>query len=239
MNAKQDTPRKSAREIKADYAAEKAEREVAAARRRDRWAARMSVVHATGRGVRTLIIFLFFLAIAGFAGWVSYHHIRDLCTLAGWDTTTAMATPITIDLTLFVASMQLRRTHVTGTARFIARLSMLTGLLLSLSANVLHGWLTSPAGLSSFDLTWRLTLSAVPVAMLLAATEMLTHTHKTPKAKARKARQTSLVRRLLVALVTRVEARNTAPMVTQPTEQPAPAEASWTAFPHPVVAVTR
>lgn len=238
MNTKQDT-RKSAREIRADYAAERAEREVAAARRRDRWAARMGFVHATGRALRTLIIFLFFLAIAGFAGWVSYHHIRDLCTLAGWDTATAMATPITIDLTLFVASMQLRRTHITGTARVIARLSMLTGLLLSLGANVLHGWLTASAGLSSFDMGWRLTLSAVPVAMLLAATEMLTHTHKTPKAKSRKARQSSLVRRLMVALVTRVEARNAAPVVTQPTEQPVAAEAIWTVFPGPVVGVTR
>lgn len=230
-----ETPKpKTAREIKADYAAEKAQREVARMRRAERWAAWGNSFRFLGRALRGLIIFLFVLVIAGFAGWVSFHHIRDLALEARWDNATASALPVVIDLTLFVASMQLRRVGITGTARFIARLSMLTGLLASLSANVLHGWITAPAGLSSFDMGWQLVLSGLPVAGLLAATEMLTHTHKAPKAKARKA---SLVRRIVAAYVTRIERRLIGTRVTSDAPTPEPTPVQWTAFEHPVVAL--
>lgn len=217
-----ETPQLNARQIKAQYAAEKAARDVAdaerremrtrkAAQRAETWAAWTAWIPALGRVARALLIGLMTLAIAGFALYVSFHHIRDLCLMAGWDTETAMATPATLDLMLFIASMQLRRKGITPTARFIARACMLFGLVGSLAANTLHGWLTADAGLDTFSLAWRLTLSAVPVLALLGATEMLTHTHKAPgKAKARKA---SLLRRLLVALVARAERRAAEPIV--------------------------
>ena len=236
---------KTARQIRSDYAAEKAQREVARLRRAERWAGINRGFSALGRALRVVIIFLFLLVIAAFAGWVSFHHIRDLALLARWDMATASALPVVIDLTLIIASMQLRRVGITPTARFIARLSMLTGLLASLGANVLHGWISAPAGLSSFDMGWQLILSGLPVGGLLAATEMLTHTHKSAKAKARKA---SLLRRVLTAWVARLEGRLTpattaavaasaAPVAAAVATQEATPVPTWTAFEHPVVAL--
>lgn len=120
------------------------------------------------------------LAVIGIIG--SYQHLRDLGIMAGQDArfwwSSANLTPISIDLMLVVASIQLRRKGITPIARTIARLCSLAGLIVSLGGNVLVAWLHLPYGSSALTVAYTLIWAAVPVASLLGATEMLTHTHK-------------------------------------------------------------
>jgi hypothetical protein len=146
------------------------------------------------------------LASIGFLG--SFQHLRDLGVMAGqradvaWGT--ANLTPVSVDLMLVIASIQLRRKGITDIARIIARLCSFGGLLISLVGNVLIAWLELPEGSSAFRVTYTLIYSALPVLSLLGAVEMLTHTHRdrhvvskavASKAKARKASAPSAARR--------------------------------------------
>jgi uncharacterized protein DUF2637 len=179
---------KTARQIKAEYAAEKAQREVDAKRRMERTAARKA---KWGKGVgiaRNVITGAFVLAIAAFALWASFQHLRHLGILLGQDAThwysPANMIPLTVDCLMFVASIRLRTKGITGTAVWIAQVSMLAGLLVSAAGNVYDGLLTAPEGITAAQLAWRLFWNAVPVLALLGATEMLTHTHKGRKIRA-------------------------------------------------------
>lgn len=184
IDATTDKPQ-TAREIKAAWAAEKATLDVAAARKADRRSRQLGALQRWGRSGRGLLIAVFLLAIALIALWASFQHLRHLAILGGQDAThwysTANAIPVAIDLMMFIASLQLRKGGLTEIAVIIARTCMLGGLLVSLGGNVLEGYLVAPADLSSFDLGWRLFLSAVPVLALLGSVEMLTHTHKDRK----------------------------------------------------------
>lgn len=208
-------PQLSATQIKRQEAAARALREV----RRAAWARRFNLA----KGV---IVAAVVLAIAAVALSASFQHLRHLSILAGQDAThwwsAANATPIVIDLMMFIASVQLRRVGITGTARFISRLCMFGGLLASIAGNIIDAWLMLPAGETLLMIVVRLTISAAPAVVLLGAVEMLTHTHKQPKAKARKA---SLLRRLLVALVNRAEARQGTPVQGKHAAEAAPVTA--------------
>lgn len=120
------------------------------------------------------------LAVIGFTG--SWQHLRDLGVLAGQDASiwygTANLTPISVDLMLIGASIQLRRKGTGRVGRMIARACSLSGLLLSVAGNVLVAWLELPADANSLRVVYTLVWSAVPVLSLLGAVEMLTHTRK-------------------------------------------------------------
>lgn len=120
------------------------------------------------------------LALIGVVG--SFQHLRELGILAGQDAThwwsPANLTPISLDMMIVIGSIQLRRLGITDVARLIARVCSIGGLALSLAGNVLVAWLELPAGAGSLQVAYTLIWSAVPVASLLGATEMLTHTHK-------------------------------------------------------------
>jgi hypothetical protein len=203
----------TAREIRAAASADRARRDAKRQIRTERTA-------RLGRIAKGLFIAATVATIAVFALTASFAHLRHLCILAGQDASTwyspANATPIVIDLMMFIASVQLRHTGITGTARWIARLCMTGGLLTSITGNVVDAWLALPAGETLLMVCVRLSASAAPALVLWGAVEMLTHTRKTPKPKARKA---SLLRRLLVALVTRAEARNVKPAAVAPSGQ--------------------
>lgn len=120
------------------------------------------------------------LAVIGFMG--SFQHLRDLGIMAGgtadqwWGT--ANLAPVSVDLMLIIASVQLRRKGITDVSRLIARLCSLSGLLLSIAGNVLVAWLHLPATADAVQVTYTLVWAAVPVLSLLGAVEMLTHTRK-------------------------------------------------------------
>lgn len=120
------------------------------------------------------------LAVIGFMG--SFQHLRDLGIMAGgtdetwWGT--ANLAPISVDLMLIIASIQLRRKGISDVSRLIARLCSLAGLALSIAGNVLVAWLHLPMGADSLRVTYTLIWAAVPVLSLLGAVEMLTHTRK-------------------------------------------------------------
>lgn len=202
MNTKQDT--RTARQIRSDAAAAKARRDVASAARKEH-------VERIGSTAKAIIAPLTFLAIALVALSASFSHLRDLGIRAGQDASQfyspANTTPIVIDFMMLIASMQLRRVGITGTARFIARLCMTGGLLASIAGNLGSAWLTLPMGESTLMAVIRLAYAVAPAVVLWGAVEMLTHTRKTAKS----VRKASLVRRLLVALVARVERRIAAP----------------------------
>ena len=132
----------------------------------------------------SVIQFVSMVGIATIAFVASYQELRDLCIIAGksaehlWST--ANLIPIGLDLMLVIGSLRLRRKGITRTARIIARIGSVGGLLLSLAGNVIHGWWhnVSPETSANYLLVLTLVVSAVPVASLLASTEMLTHTHK-------------------------------------------------------------
>lgn len=120
------------------------------------------------------------LAVIGFTG--SWQHLRDLGILAGQDASiwygTANLTPVSVDLMLIGASIQLRRKGTGRVGRMIARACSLSGLLLSVAGNVLVAWLELPASANALQVGYTLVWSAVPVLSLLGAVEMLTHTRK-------------------------------------------------------------
>lgn len=120
------------------------------------------------------------LALIGFTG--SWQHLRDLGVLAGGSASvwygTANLTPISVDLMLIIASVQLRRKGISDVSRLIARLCSLSGLLLSIAGNVLVAWLHLPADANGLRIGYTLVWAAVPVLSLLGAVEMLTHTRK-------------------------------------------------------------
>lgn len=187
QNAKTNKPQLSGAALKAQQKA-----------KRDR---RIAFIWMLAMGLMTLA-----LAAIGFLG--SFQHLRDLGVMAGqsaehvWGT--ANLTPVSVDLMLVIASIQLRRKGITDIARIIARLCSFGGLLISLVGNVLIAWLELPEGSNAFKVTYTLIYSAIPVLSLLGAVEMLTHTHRdrhvvgkavTAKAKARKAPAPSAARR--------------------------------------------
>lgn len=120
------------------------------------------------------------LALIGFTG--SWQHLRDLGVMAGGSAAiwygTANLTPISVDLMLIIASVQLRRKGISDVSRLIARLCSLSGLLLSIAGNVLVAWLSLPADANGLRVGYTLIWAAVPVLSLLGAVEMLTHTRK-------------------------------------------------------------
>lgn len=122
------------------------------------------------------------LALAGIGFLGSFQHLRDLGVMAGQSATgwlgTANLTPISVDLMLVIASIQLRRKGITDIARLIARMCSIGGLLISLVGNVLIAWLELPQGANVLQVTYTLIYAALPVLSLLGAVEMLTHTHK-------------------------------------------------------------
>ncbi len=126
-----------------------------------------------------IAIFTAVAIIAVIAGQVSYMHLRDLAILAGQDHTypwsPANTLPITVDLMMIVASFKLRNASASFIARLIARLSMVTGLIVSMAGNVAAQYLVDP---NADMLVLRLIVSGWPVVPLLAATEMLTHHRK-------------------------------------------------------------
>lgn len=180
-NSKTNTPRLSGAALKAQQKA-----------KRDK---RIAFGWMLAMGLMTLA-----LAAIGFLG--SFQHLRDLGVMAGQSMTdwygTANLTPVSVDLMLVIASIQLRRKGITDIARIIARVCSIGGLLISLVGNVLIAWLELPEGATALKVTYTLIYSALPVLSLLGAVEMLTHTHRdrhvvgkavTAKAKARKASQ--------------------------------------------------
>lgn len=134
------------------------------------------------------------LALIGFLG--SWQNLRDLGAMAGDSTahfwSTANLTPISVDLMLVIASIQLRRKGISDVSRLIARLCSISGLAASVAGNVLVAWLRLPGGADALQVTYTLIWAAMPVLSLLGAVEMLTHTHKdrptVAKAVARKSR---------------------------------------------------
>lgn len=120
------------------------------------------------------------LALIGFTG--SWQHLRDLGVMAGGEAGiwygTANLTPISVDLMLIIASVQLRRKGISDVSRLIARLCSLAGLLLSVAGNVMVAWLRLPQGADALQVSYTLVWAAVPVLSLLGAVEMLTHTRK-------------------------------------------------------------
>lgn len=180
-NAKTNKPKLSGAALKAQQKA-----------KRDK---RIALAWMLAMGLMTLA-----LAAIGFLG--SFQHLRDLGVLAGQSASEpwgpANLTPISVDLMLVIASIQLRRKGITDIARLIARICSFGGLLISLVGNVLIAWLELPNGASALQVTYTLIYSALPVLSLLGAVEMLTHTHKdrhvvgkavTAKAKARNTSQ--------------------------------------------------
>lgn len=237
MNAKQtvaDKP-KTAREIRAAAAADRARRDTKAEARKDR-------IERIANTIKAAVIPAFFLAIAIASLSGSFAHLRDLCILAGQDAahwySPANSTPLIIDFMMLIASVQLRRVGITGTARFIARLCMTGGLVASVAGNLATGWLALPAGQSQLMTVIDLAVAVAPAVVLWGSVEMLTHTRKTAKIK--KARKAGLVRRVLTAWVARIEHRLTvAPAATTkatPVEQAPERQPSWTIFDNPVVA---
>lgn len=157
---------------------------------------------ARNEQVSNVIQFVSMVGIAVIAFTASYQELRDLCIIAGksaenwWST--ANLIPIGLDLMLIIGSLRLRRKGLTRTARMIARIGSVGGLLLSLAGNVIHGWWhnVSPETSAQYLLILTLVVSAVPVASLLASTEMLTHTHKdVPITKRSKASAPATARR--------------------------------------------
>lgn len=224
---------KTAREIRAAAAADRARRDVKAALRKERG----ERINGT---VKAVIVPVFFLAIAIVALSASFAHLRDLCILAGQDAShwysPANSTPLIIDFMMLIASVQLRRIGITGTARFIARVAMTSGLAASVAGNLGSRWMTLTPGQSTLQTTIDLAVAVAPALVLWLAVEMLTHTRKTAKAKKR----AGLVRRVLTAWVARIEHRLTvAPTATTkaaPVEQAPERKPSWTVFDNPVVA---
>lgn len=125
---------------------------------------------------------LMIIALAGIGFLGSFQHLRDLGILAGGGALTwygtANLTPISVDLMLIMASIQLRRKGISDVARLIARLCSISGLALSIAGNVLVAWLSLPADANALRVAYTLVWAAVPVLSLMGAVEMLTHTRK-------------------------------------------------------------
>lgn len=187
-NAKSDTRKLSGAALKAQQ--DKAE------------AAKIKARAARNEQISNVIQFVSMVGIAVIAFTASYQELRDLCIIAGKSAaqwySTANLIPIGLDLMLIIGSLRLRRKGLTRTARMIARIGSVGGLLLSLAGNVIHGWWhnVSPETSAQYLLILTLVVSAVPVASLLASTEMLTHTHKdVPITKRSKASAPAVARR--------------------------------------------
>lgn len=195
------TTKMTAREQRAATAAELARRDNVRRLRMDR-------LERAGATFKAIITPLVFLAIAAVALSASFSHLRDLCIIAGQDAShwysPANTTPIVIDFLMLIASVQLRRTGITGTARLIARLCMTGGLLASIAGNLGSAWLALPASQPALMTVIDLAVAVTPAVVLWGAVEMLTHTRKTAKAKIRKP---GVVRRLMTIWIKGLEER--------------------------------
>jgi hypothetical protein len=176
----------------------------------ERIAKRDKAIHIAQSIAQGLIVVA--LAVIGFAG--SWQHLRDLGILAGQAADvwygTANLTPVSVDLMLIGASIQLRRKKTGRVGRVIARICSLSGLLISIAGNVLVAWLHLPSDASSLQVAYTLIWSAVPVLSLLGAVEMLTHTRKDlptraskPAPKAKGANASAAPRTRKVAAISR------------------------------------
>lgn len=179
---------------------------------------------AKGRNVRIIkavVIALLVAFLALVAGIVSFDHIRDLAILGGQSGTywysPANLLPLTPDAMMVIGAIKGRDRGASRLTRLICRVTMIIGLLASLAGNVTAEFL-----LPSSQWGWlSIALAAWPVIPLLAATEMLTHTHKEAKVTQRKpdgvvALTRQIVRQAFINKLTNMKARKASTVKPQP-----------------------
>lgn len=139
-----------------------------------------------GKRIKNVVIFLAVAFLAAVAGVVSYSHIQDLVILAGQDASQwyspANMLPLTPDVLLVVAAFKGRKAGASRLERLVAKVSMLTGLLMSLAGNVTMEFLQPSSPYTALSMV----VAGSPVLLLLLAVEMLTHVHKDAKVTQRK-----------------------------------------------------
>lgn len=200
-----------------------------------------------GKRFKNVILFLATAFLGGVAGVVSFDHIRDLVILAGqkatWWYSPANLLPLAPDVLLVIAAFKARKVDATRMERLVAKASMWIGLGMSLAGNVTKELITP----SSQYVLLSMVVAGSPVLLLWLATEMLTHTRKTPKATkpdSIMALIRQIVRQWFVNKLQNMKRRNvsrpikaTEAEVTVPAPtvavmaEPAPAELPFPAFP--------
>lgn len=113
------------------------------------------------------------LVVAAIAAYASYEHQRSFALAGGADPTSARLWPLSVDGLVVLATVGLLNQSRGGRrrARVVVWLAFLTGIVVSLAANVA----------AAPSLAWQPVLVAgwPPVALLLAV-ELLAHPHRTP-----------------------------------------------------------